>query len=620
MKLSSFTILILTFWFTITVVSGDAQPNWELNPQDYEFSMTITGKVTTDGYFSVNENDLVAAFVDGKCRGITNLKHEKFMDEYFAYLMVYSNAPMEKITFKIFNSGENLVVSTKDTMSFTINQIVGSLDVPYIFSSNLLNSEAKLLGFTIPDQVGETIIENNNVFLNSSSRSAFEGISPGFSTSTGAKVFVDGVKQVSNETINRFVAPVHYMIVSADFSDTAIYTIEVKLKENNSPSAINLSNKFISQSAEINSIVATLTAEDIDFGDIHEFSLVTGNGTNDSENSLFSINGDNLILVKTLNFEDNQILNILIRVTDSQGAVYEQNFGIKVTNNDPPRFTSSPIKYVLQNEIFVYPILVNDQEGDTIKLSIEGLPKWLTYNSNSQLISGVAGNNDVGDFSFKIKASDGELESVQMVVFSVINVNDPPEINYFIENQFFHCNRENEIQLPVDCITDPDIGDVLTFVLSTENNSALPSWLNFNPKTFVISGNPPQGAEESLNLKLTAIDKGKLKEWIVFKLVVSIPTAVNDRKDNQIFRCFPNPFSDRVSIHYSIPDETHVTLTISNLLGAEIARIADAKQSAGNYEYIFEAKNLVSGIYFITIKTDTNFDVQKVVLHENLLK
>ena len=617
MKSSSFTILILTFWLTVTVVTSLAQPNWELRPQDYEFSMAITGKVTTDGYFSVNENDLVAAFVDGKCRGMTNLKYEKFMDEYFAYLMVYSNEPMEKISFKIFNSDENLVVSTKDTISFTINQIVGSLDVPYIFSSNLLNSEAKLLSFAIPDQVGETIIENNNVYLGSSSRSSLTGISANFSTSTGAKVFVNGVKQVSDETINDFVTPVRYMIVSADFSDTVIYTVQVSFNENKPPSAINLSNKLISTSAEISSIVATLTTDDLDFGDIHEFSLVTGNGTNDSENSLFSINGDNLILVKTLNFEDNQILNILIRVKDSQGAVYEQNFGIKVTNsNNPPRFNSSPVKYVLQNEIFVYPILVNDNEGNEIKLSIEGLPKWLTYNSNSQLISGVAGNDDVGDYSFKIKASDGEMESVQMVVFSVINVNDPPEINYFIENQFFYCDRENVIQLPVDCITDPDEGDILTFVLSTENNSALPNWLFFDPKTFVVSGSPPKGTEESLDLKLTATDNGKLKEWIVFKLVVSIPTAVNDRKDNQIFRCFPNPFSEHAFIQYSIPAETHVTFTITNLIGAEIARIVDVKQAAGYYEYVFEAKNLISGIYFFTMKTDTNVEIQKVLLVE----
>ena len=617
MKSRSFTILILTVWFTVTTVKGIAQPNWELNPQDYEFSMTITGKVTTNGYFSVNEKDLVAAFVDGRCRGITNLKYEKFMDEYFAYLMVYSNAPLEEITFKIFNSSENLVVSTNDTISFIINQIVGSLDVLYIFSSNLLSSEAKLMSFTIPDQVGETLIENNNVVLRSSSRSALEGISPDFSTSKGAKVYVNGVKQVSNETIIRFVAPVHYMIVSADFSDTAIYTVEVKIKENDPPSAINLSNKLISESAEINSIVATLTTEDLDVGDTHEFSLTKGNGTNDSENSLFSISGNSLILAKTLNFEDKQILNILLRVTDSQGSVYEQNFGITVTNaNNPPRFTSLPVNYVLQYEIFVYSILVSDNEGDTINLSIEGLPKWLTYNPNSKLISGVAGNDDVGDYSFKIKASDSEMESVQMVVFSVINVNDPPEINYFIENQFFSSNRENEIRLPVDCITDPDEGDVLTFVLSTENNSAIPYWLNFNPKTFVISGKPPKGTADSYNLKLTATDKGKLKEWIVFKLLVSIPTAINERKDNQIFKCYPNPFSDRTFIQYSLPSETHVTFTVTNLLGAEIARMVDKKQAAGYYEYVFEAKNLVTGIYIFTMKTDTNVEVQKVLLQE----
>ena len=615
MKSRSFIILILAVWFAVTTVNGVAQPNWELNPQDYEFSMTITGKVTTNGYFSVNENDMVAAFVDGKCRGIANLKYEMFMNEYFAYLMVYSNAPMEKISFKIFNSIENLVVSTNDTIWFAINRNVGSLEDPYIFSSNLLNREAKLLSFAVQGQVGETIIENNNVILSRNSNSSLNCVSAFFSTSKDAKVYVNGVKQVSNETINCFVAPLHYMIVSADFSDTTIYTVEVKMKENKPPSGINLSNKLISESAEINSIVATLTSEDPDSGDIHEFSLIKGDGTNDSENSLFSINGNSLILDKTLNFEDKQILNILLRVTDSQGAAYEQNFEITVTDtNYPPRFTSSPVSYVLQNEVFVYPILVRDNDEDTINISLEGLPKWLTYNSNSKLISGVAGNEDVGDYNFKIKATDGKMESVQMVFFSVINVNDPPEINYFIENQFFVSNRENEIQLPVNCITDPDEGDVLTFVLATENNSAIPYWLNFNPKTFVISGKPPKGTADSFNLKLTATDKGKLKEWIVFKLAVSIPTAINERKYNQIFKCYPNPFSERAVIQYSLPVETHVNLTITNLLGAEIARVVDVKQAAGYYEYVFEAKNLITGIYFFTLKTDTNIDIKKVYL------
>lgn len=608
MKSGSFTVLILIFWFTLSVVTGIAQPNWELNPHDYEFSMTITGKVTTDGYFSVNENDLVAAFVGGRCRGVANLKHEKVLNEYFAYLMVYSNAPMEKITFKIFNSSENLVVSTKDTISFTINQIVGSLDMPYIFSSSLLNSEAKLLSFSIPDQTGETIIENNNVFLSSNSGSSLTSISPSFSTSAGAKVFVNGVKQVSNGTINNFVAPVRYTIVSADFSDTVIYTVQVKFKENSPPSAINLSNKLISEAAEINAIVATLTTTDTDVGDKHVFSLVKGNGTNDSENALFSVNGNSLILSKPLNFENKQTLNILLRVTDSQGAAYEQGFAIKVTNsNDPPRFISSPVNYVLQNEIFVYPVLVTDHDGDTIQLSLEYLPKWLSYNPNSKLISGVAGNDDVGDFSFKIKASDSKMESVQLVVFSVINVNDPPEINYFIDDQFFFSNRDNEIHLPGNCITDPDKGDALTFVLSTENNSALPSWLKFNPETFVISGKPSQSTEGTYNLKLTATDKGKQKEWIVFKLQVSIPTAVNTAEENHIFRCFPNPVKDRLQIIIP-PGNQDAQIIIGNLEGQIIKNLVLRAGSQTVTPFV-EA----TGIYLIYFRQGEHQQIKKII-------
>jgi len=444
--------------------------------------------------------------------------------------------------------------------------------------------------------------------LRRNSKNEVTRISAKFSTSKGAKVYVNGMKQVSDETINNFVAPVQYMIVSPDYSDTLIYTIQVFFNENRPPSKVSLSNKLISESVEINTIVATLTTEDLDFGDTHEFFLIKGNGNNDSENSLFTIKGDNLILAKTSNFKDGQILNILIRATDSQGGFYEQNFGIEVTNtNNPPKFSSSPVNFVLQNERFAYSVLVKDNEGDTINLSLQGLPKWLTYNPDAKLVSGVAGNDDVGDYSFKIKASDGKMESVQKVVFSVININDPPEINYFIENQFFNSNRENEIQLPVGSITDPDVGDVLTFALATENNSALPYWLNFNPNTLVISGNPPKGAEESINLKLTATDNGKLTDWIVFKLIVSIPTTFNVRKDNQIFNCYPNPVKDRLQTN--IPrgnQEAHIS--IGNMEGEIIKNMVLSAGSQNNIP--FEGS---SGVYFIYFRQGEYQQIEKII-------
>jgi hypothetical protein len=608
MKSGSFIIMILIFWLTVSTVTSSAQPNWGINQQDYEFSMTITGKVTTNGYFSVNESDLVAAFVNGECRGITNLKYEKFMDEYYAYLMVYSNTPVEEITFKIFDANHNLVVSTNNKISFSINHIVGSLDVPYIFSSNLLNNKARLLSFTIPDQLGETLIVNNNFYLKRNSNSTLSGIKANFSTSTGAKVYIKGVQQINSMTINDFLDPVQYMVISADMSDTVFYMVRISVNENKPPIALKLSNKFISESVQLNTVVATFSVEDPDIGDKHVFSLIEGNGFNDSENSLFSIDGNNLVLTQPLNFKDQQLLYFLVRVTDNQGARLESGFELKVINdNDPPKFNSVPPKFVLQGEMYIYSILVNDDKGE-VELSLEGLPSWLTYNPKSGLISGFASNSNVGDYSFKIKASDGLMESVQNVVISVININDAPEINYYIEDQFFFVDRENEIWLPFGCFSDPDQGDSITFKLASDNNSAIPYWMNFNPESFVISGKPPKGTDEKLSLKLTATDSEKLKEWIVFRIyVVSNPTSVNDLEDNQIISCYPNPVKDQLQIDIPLGNE-EVKVSIVNVEGRIIRNLV---LNAGSPKTIpFEG---ASGIYFIHFRQGEYHQIEKLI-------
>lgn len=506
MKAVSFTILILMFCFSVSVVTSSAQPNWGLNSQDYEFSMTITGKVTTNGYFSVNENDLVAAFANGECRGITNLKYEKFMDGYFAYLMVYSNTPFEEITFKIFDATENLVVSTNDTISFAINQIVGSLDVPYIFSSNLLNSEASLLSFTIPNQVGETLIVNHNLYLKRNLNSTLTGIIADFSTSTGAKVYVNGILQLSGINMNDFTYPVQYMIISADMSDTVVYKIRISVGETN-----------------------------------------------------------------------------------------------------PPKFNSIPPKFVFQGEMYIYSILVNDDKGE-VDISLEELPSWLTYNPKSGLLSGFAGNDEVGDYSFNIKASNGFMETVQNVVVSVININDAPEINYYIEDQFFVVDHENEIQLPFGCFSDPDKGDSITFELVSDNNSSIPYWMNFNPETFVIKGKPPIKAEEKLSLKLIATDREKLKEWIVFRIyILSNPTSVNELKEDQIFRCYPNPIKDQLQIDISKGNE-EVKVSIVNINGQIIRNLT---LSAGSQNRIPFEEDV--GQYFIHFMQGRKQGIVKII-------
>jgi Tol biopolymer transport system component len=65
---------------------------------------------------------------------------------------------------------------------------------------------------------------------------------------------------------------------------------------------------------------------------------------------------------------------------------------------------------------------------------------------------------------------------------------------------------------------------------------------------------------------------------------------------------FPNPFNPSTRIHYSLPVAAHVTLSIYDVLGREVARLADETQDAGGHMVTLDAKlyspELASGVYF----------------------
>jgi len=48
---------------------------------------------------------------------------------------------------------------------------------------------------------------------------------------------------------------------------------------------------------------------------------------------------------------------------------------------------------------------------------------------------------------------------------------------------------------------------------------------------------------------------------------------------------------------YAIPRRTHVTLTVLNTLGQQIATLVNGGQEAGDHEAIFDGTGLASGVY-----------------------
>ncbi len=76
---------------------------------------------------------------------------------------------------------------------------------------------------------------------------------------------------------------------------------------------------------------------------------------------------------------------------------------------------------------------------------------------------------------------------------------------------------------------------------------------------------------------------------------------------------YPNPFNPTTTIQYSIPEASHVSLKVFDVLGKEVAVLVNQEQTAGIYTSNFDASNLTSGIYFYTL-TANNFTATKKLM------
>ncbi|BBB67568.1 hypothetical protein UNDYM_3315 [Undibacterium sp. YM2] len=107
---------------------------------------------------------------------------------------------------------------------------------------------------------------------------------------------------------------------------------------NAAPTNITLSNAALQQGSADNTSVGTLTAIDPNPGDTASFTLVTGNGTNDKDNSKFTISGNTLVAKNPVGMTPGNY-SIFVRATDAMGSAYEKNFIIAVGDNVAPTAT-----------------------------------------------------------------------------------------------------------------------------------------------------------------------------------------------------------------------------------------------------------------------------------------
>lgn len=107
----------------------------------------------------------------------------------------------------------------------------------------------------------------------------------------------------------------------------------------------------------------------------------------------------------------------------------------------------------------------------------------------------------------------------------------------------------------------------------------------------------------------------------VMTAIIDFTSGVNGNVQNipsefKLEQNYPNPFNPTTQINYSIKEKSFVNLTVYNIVGQEIAVLANDIKEAGNYNVTFDISgyNMPSGVYFYKLKAGSFSETKKMVV------
>jgi hypothetical protein len=216
--------------FLISVSLFGQAPNWSVNENNFQYTMTFVSFLNVDGRTLANPNDKVAAFVNGECRGVTNLIYVASEGRYYAYLTVFANTINEAVDFKIYDAGASVIKSVNKTVLFKISEHQGNVFQAYSFASPVLSLQSEISRFGFSGvTINDIIVEGSQITLYLDRNADIETLKATFELSSGAQLFLGNIKQVSGISSLNYTNPIQFQVMSEDQSIIKQWSIVVKV-------------------------------------------------------------------------------------------------------------------------------------------------------------------------------------------------------------------------------------------------------------------------------------------------------------------------------------------------------------------------------------------------------
>ncbi len=167
-----------------------------------------------------------------------------------------------------------------------------------------------------------------------------------------------------------------------------------------------------------------------------------------------------------------------------------------------------------------------------------------------------------------------------------------------------------------------DVERKMTNDLMTNDNSSHSSLVNGNWEKIGFV----KGAGNSNSTKFYSfIDKNVLNGIYYYRLKIidnsgglkfskEISANVNQPFEFKLLQNYTNPFNPETVIQFSIPESSHIILSVFNSLGQLISTLVNETKSPGNYSITFNGSNFPSGVYYYSLTAGAHISTKKFIL------
>ena len=109
---------------------------------------------------------------------------------------------------------------------------------------------------------------------------------------------------------------------------------------------------------------------------------------------------------------------------------------------------------------------------------------------------------------------------------------------------------------------------------------------------------------------------------VVDVLLAAIPVGVDARpaavSDAVLQHNYPNPFTDRTRIGFTLPRSCRVSLTVSDILGKRVATLIEADLSEGDHLATFDAARNPDGLYVCILRAGATVRTRMMLLRKGM--